>query len=316
MSPAPRALVAIAPALLVHLALAAPAHADSFESVAAGARRVAHLDDVVWALTAACDQGDDVAQRQCRQIRDARASTLVGAKVILAARRSALTLGAWSPATKSLPVALSACIDCTGVVVEGRTWHLTGKPARVEGDRVTTELLIDNARTFGTEAAAKAWLGALDAARIEMVVTIPEKRRVMVGGKDGLQLDLLAYRVIAPCTGAVVFASPPSGAVAAERAACSAAEIEPVPALTKELVREAMAPVLEATAACYAKLKVPGDARLELTIAADGSIAAYTRTGAFRDSPTGACIDAAVKLAVFPRSKRPTTTIGYPLSLP
>lgn len=316
MSRIPRASWAVAPALLVPLVLAAPALADTFEAVATGARRVAHLDDVVWALTAPCDQGGDIAERQCRQIRDARAATLVGATLIVVAERAALTLGAWSPATRSLPVALSACIDCTGVAVEGRTWHLMGKPARIEGGRVTTELLIDNARTFGTAAAAQAWLGSLAAARIEMVVTVPEKRRVMVGGKDGLQFDLRAYRVIAPCTGAIAFADPPSAPVAAERAACSPAEIEPVPALTKELVREAMQPVLEAAAACYATYKVPGDARLALTIAADGSIASYTRSGAFRDSPTGACLDAAVKRAAFPRSLRPTTTIGYPLSLP
>ena len=291
------------------------ATADSFEDQATGARRVRSLDDVVWALTASCDQGEPGQQRQCRLIRDARAKALRGQTLRVDAEPGTLELGAWSAAKKSVSVTLSACVSCQGLAIDGRTWYVTGAPPRLEGGRVTTAALHDSARLFPDERAAQAWRASVATARVELVVKVPDRRRWLVGGKDGLQLEVLAHRVVVPCTGAVVLASPPSGNIDPDRQACAAGEGEAVPALTSELVRDAMKPVVEAANACFAQYKVAGAARLEITIADDGSVAAYARTGDFKESPTGQCIDQAMRTVQFPRSQQPRTKIGYPIVL-
>jgi hypothetical protein len=309
---------------LVVLAASTVAHADAgdtFERKAAGAVKVKSLDDVVWALTAPCDKGDELQQRQCRLIRDERAKQLTDATLLVDGDANAFDPGTWSAAKRSVAVQLRACIRCGGVTVDGRTWHLTGSVARQDGTNIAATALYDTARQFPDEAHAKKWLDAVKGARTQFVVKIPEKRRWQVGGKDGLLFDVLAWRVVVPCTGEVVIASPASSVPADKDAsACTAgaAISEPVvaPALTREAVREAMAPVLQGARACYAKFKEAGKARLEITIAGDGSIASYTQTGDFTGAPTGACIDAVMTNAVFPPSQRPLTTIGFPIVLP
>lgn len=204
-------------------ALAAPAIADAtFEQQAAAARKVANLDEVVWALFAPCTQGDDVQQRQCRLVRDARAKTELGATMLVDADPDAFELGAFSTAKKSLTLQLTSCIRCAGMQIEGKPFHVTGAAARVEGGKLKTPLLYDNARQFPDEAAAKSYAESVKGARVQMVIKLADRKRWQVGGKDGLLVDVLAWRVVMPCTGAVLIASPASGAVEPDRKACAA----------------------------------------------------------------------------------------------
>lgn len=193
---------------------------DTFESKATGAQRVRQLEDVVWALTAACDKGDDVQQRQCRVLRDTRAKALAGATLLVEAESDALAVGTWNPAKKSVAIALSSCIRCGGVQIEGRSWLVTGATPQVAGGKAKTALIYDNAKQFSDEPAAKKWLKTVDQLRVQMLVKVPDKRRFQVSGKDGLLLDVLGYRVVHPCTGAVVIANPPAGNVEADKKAC------------------------------------------------------------------------------------------------
>jgi hypothetical protein len=307
---------------------ASTARADeSFERKAAGAAVVKTFDEVVWALTASCDQGDELQQRQCRLVRDARAHQVEGATLLVEADPGAFVAGPWSSATRSLHVRVDACIRCGGVSVDGRTWALTGSIAHLDGGKLATELLYDNTRQFSDQARATAWLDSVKHARTQLVLKVPDKRRWQVGGKDGLLFDIVAWRVVQPCTGEVVVASAPSGAVAPDKTACvapaPAATVVPassapevIEALTREMVRDAMKPVVQGARACYVKYKAGGAARLEIEILADGSVGTYTQTGDFKGSPTGVCIDAGVRNLVFPKSRRPSTNIGYPIVLP
>src|ERR1700690_1961988 len=96
--------------IVVLLGVATTAAAeDSFETKAAGAVRIHRIENVVWAFTAPCDTGDEVQQRQCRQVRDARASELLHATLLVDADADAFDVGAWDPKKKSVPLALSAC---------------------------------------------------------------------------------------------------------------------------------------------------------------------------------------------------------------
>ncbi|MBA3453886.1 MAG: hypothetical protein H0T42_12395 [Deltaproteobacteria bacterium] len=95
--------------------------------------------------------------------------------------------------------------------------QIEGKPFRVKG---AAALLYDNARQFADEAAAKAYGDSVKGSRVQMVIKIADRKRWQLAGKDGLLVDVLAWRVIVPCTGAVLIASPASGAVEPDRKAC------------------------------------------------------------------------------------------------
>ena len=203
-------------------ALAAPAIAeDTFEQQAAAARKVANLDEVIWALVTPCTQGDEVQQRQCRLVRDARAKAELGATLLVDADPEAFVLGAFSAAKKSMTLQLTSCIRCARLQLEGKPFHVTGAAARVEGGKLTTAPLYDNARQFPDETAAKAYAESIKGSRVQMVIKIPDRKKWQVGGKDGLLVDVLAWRVFVPCSGAVLIASPVSGAVEPDPKACS-----------------------------------------------------------------------------------------------
>jgi hypothetical protein len=209
-------------ALLIVALLASAARADeSFEAKAQGAQRVHSLGDLAWALTATCETGEDVQQRQCRHLREARLKELASATFLVEAKASSFEVGAWSPQKKSIPLTLSACIDCEGFTVNGKTLFATGAAPTVDGGRVKGARLLDTTRQFNDEGAAKAWLTAAKTARVQLLVKVPEKARWSISGKDGLALDIVGYRVYSPCEGTVFAASPSSGPVEPDKKACA-----------------------------------------------------------------------------------------------
>lgn len=315
-----RALAACIP-----LVVSSAAFADSFETAAQGAVAVAHPEDLVWAVTAPCDQGDDVQQRQCRITRDRKAKQLVGATLLIDGDADALAIGAWSAAKKSVAVTLSACIRCRPIDVDGKPWFVTGSGApRSDGaNKLKAAVLYDNARQFVDEAAATAWTKAMARARFQLLVRVPteNRRRFAVAGKDGLALDVLAWRVINPCDGSIVLASLPAKAVEPDRRLCAEAGGVVIPAdatleaLTPAMVSEAMRPVVSAARACSARLKLTGKTKLEITILADGSIEKFEQRGDFDGTPLATCIADAMTRISFPKTKKPKTKIGFPVSL-
>jgi hypothetical protein len=332
-------------ALGVALAPLAAAHADSFEAQAEAAVPVKRLDDLVWALTAACDRGTEIEQRQCRLLRDRRAAQLAGTTLLVDGDPGALEVGTWHPQRKSLQLAVTSCIRCAGIEVDGKTWHLVGGSLpRIDRDRLHTSILHAATRTFPDAASAAAWTEAMKAVRVDYVVKLPpppgpvarpargkppapapDRRRWQLGGKQGLAFDTVGFRVVTPCDGVVIAARPPAQPVPPDTQACTAAAPPPaaaappagdaVEALTGTMIRMAMQPVLDAANACHARYGVDGRARLVLTVAGDGSVTSYEQEGDFKGSRTGTCIDAALPKVRFPRSQRPTTRIGFPIVL-
>ena len=158
---------------------------DTFEKKAQGAIRVKALDEVVWALTAPCDKGDELQQRQCRLVRDARAKTYAGATLVLDGD-TAFTPGAWNGAARSVSQLVTACIRCGGITVEGRAWYLTGSTAHQDGAKIAAAPLFDNARQFPNEARAKTWLAS--------VAKTPHEPHLLRPGGFLLLLGLLRWR--------------------------------------------------------------------------------------------------------------------------
>jgi hypothetical protein len=314
-------------ALVLVIALCASprgAHAeDTFETRAQAATRVRQIDDLVWAVSATCERGDDVQQRQCRQLRDRKAKALAGTTLLVEGDAAAFELGAWNAAKKSVNVTLAACVRCAGIDVEGKPWHVVGTTAaaRLEGGKLRTAMLHDSARTFPDEATANQWIRGIRNPRVQMLVKLPARPRTQVAGKDALQLEITAWRVMNPCDGSAVIAGGgvTGGTIEPDAKACgpSTEPADGLPAaLSTEMVAEAMKPLEAAARACFKQYNVAGKTKIELVINADGTVAKADQVGDFTGKPIGGCIDVAIKKLAFPKTRRPKTKIGYPLQLP
>jgi hypothetical protein len=314
------------PLLLIVSASSTAFAEETFEAKAQGAVRVARTDDLVWAMTASCDKGDDVQQRQCRIVRDKKAKALVGSTLWIEGDSDALEIGKWSSAKKSVPVSLFACVRCGGVEVDGRSYYVMGAGAsKWENNKLRAATLYDNARQFPDEAAAASWTKAMATAKFQLLAKVapePAKRRFSISGKDGLQLEIVAWRVVNPCDGSIVLSSVASAQVEPDKKACTttASHVVMPPdasidALTPSMVADAMKPVVAAGRACFRKFRMSGKAKIEITILGDGTVEKFEQKGDFDGSPTAKCIDDAMAKVTFPRTKKPKMKIGFPITL-
>jgi len=307
----------------------ADADDDTFEARAQSAQKLHRIEGLVWAATSACDAGDDVQQRQCRRVRDARFKELSLGTWLVEADADAFDVGAWNTAKRSVPISLTACIRCAGVEIDGKTWYVTGGGGAAvphfEAGKLKAIALHDNARGFGDDATATMWSKAVATVRVEMLVKLPAKSRWSVDGKNGLALDVVGYRVFTPCDGSVILSAPPSSSVEPDKRACAAPGAQPTVAeaeagpqveqLTASLIDGAMQPIVDAAWKCYGQFAVTGKAKLKITVTTEGGIGKYEQQGDFSNTPTGACIDKAMAKAHFPRVKKSKTTILFPITL-
>lgn len=304
-------------AIAILVALCSLARAQSFEAKAASAQPVHRIENVVWALTATCEAGDDIAQRQCRHVRDARQAELAGQTLLVEADAQAFDVGTWSAAKKTIPLTISACIRCLGVEVDGKTYYVVGNgvATHFQGALLQAGALRAETRAFSDEAAAKAWARAVGNAHVQLVVKIPP--HVRAGDSKTLALEVVAWRVYAPCDGAIIAASPPSSPVDADKNQCiPPAVTEPgpeLPDLSADVIRTVMQPVVDAAHICFGKLAVTGKAKLQLRVLRDGTIGRYDQLGDFVNTPTGACIDRAVAKLKFPATKD-GMSINFPIT--
>ncbi len=157
--------------------------------------------------------------------------------------------------------------------------------------------------------------------RVQLIVKLPPKPRWSDSGKNGIALDVLGFRVFTSCDGGIVTASPTSGPAERDGKPCGPVTVETVEdataieSLTPSVIDRAMQPVVDAAHKCFSQFAVSGKAKLKLTILADGTLGKYEQQGDFTDTPTGQCIDKAMAKAKFPHSKKPKTTISFPITL-
>jgi predicted Zn finger-like uncharacterized protein len=98
-----------------------------------------------------------------------------------------------------------------------------------------------------------------------------------------------------------------------KRAAPAAAEPASSGPLAKEAVVKGMNGVRPKVAECYTQFKVPGQVMVSVVIGKNGKVTTATAGGKFAGTPTGACVEKAVKNASFPPSDGLTTM--YPFLL-
>jgi hypothetical protein len=311
---------------LVFLALvgtAAPAFAeDSFEAAAQNAQRIGRIDDLVWALTATCESGNDIQQRQCRQVRNTRAKQLAGATLLVEGDRDAFTVGTWNAQKKSATVTLSSCIRCGGVDVEGKSWFVSGSrpandPVRFAAGKLVAPSLSDSSRTFPDDASTKKYAAAYATAKVQFLVKVPASFKWSESTRQGITLDVVGYRVYSPCDGSVVISSPASGPGDVDKKACAGIpEGGEVDELTPAMIRETLKPVLDGAKDCQEKHGDGGSGKVRLSIGPDGKVQSTELQGGLANTETGKCIDSMVKKTAFPRSKKPKTQCAVPIALP
>jgi hypothetical protein len=88
-------------------------------------------------------------------------------------------------------------------------------------------------------------------------------------------------------------------------------EIEALPALSREEILTAMKGIRPRIKDCYRQYGQRGMAWVRVEVGGGGAVTSATVTGTFADSPTGACVEAAVKTAHFPTSEK--LAFRYPL---
>ena len=320
-------------AAVIAAVLAFPASAvadDKWSELAKSGEAVKDVERLVWALTATCEKGDDLTRRHCRVLRDAAAARLKGATIVVDAGAGAVELGAFDPATTSSSLVVRGCVSCTGIESEGKKWHIVTNNAApsVKGDTVMAAPVHEGAKTFKDAAEAQAWQAAvLPRLRTQLVVKVLDANYTWKReAADGIAVQILGFRTYDRCDGSIVAAKPESDRGPADKKACGAVvdvkpdkPVDPDAGLPRELSKDqilgGLRPVIEEAKACYETHGVAGDAKVKVTIGGDGTVQDVKQTGAFVGTPTGECIDAAIKKATFPKSKKAKTTVSYPVLL-
>jgi hypothetical protein len=189
----------------------------------------------------------------------------------------------------------------------------------------------ETARSFDDEKSAEKWRAkAVPRLKIELVFALPQGNPVWSrGGKDGLAVNVLGFRVIDPCDGGVVCSSGGASKQDPDKKACGtvdegAADQAPpdqgpqqtiVDQLDPAIIRAALAPTIAKAQQCHDDYGVDGQTKIKITIGGDGTVLSFEQSGDFDDTPTGECIAKAVKATVFPKSKKKRTPISYPIVL-
>jgi predicted Zn finger-like uncharacterized protein len=85
--------------------------------------------------------------------------------------------------------------------------------------------------------------------------------------------------------------------------------------LSKSDIVNGMGKVKGKVGECYGQFKVPGMANVTVTIGRNGHVSSASVSGSFAGTPTGACVERAVKTATFGQFKGSPQTINYPFML-
>lgn len=304
----------------------------------------ADLAAILWSYTVACEGIDnDFARRQCAGLRKARQEQLARRTFRMSGDRLAFSARDYDEARKGVEFKLYSCLACgKAVLVEGSEFHVLGTGERTVFGTAVLGPVMRNAWVKAADAgAAAAWKSdAVPRLRTEFVFRIPEKEQMWKQGQvQGFVVEILGFRVYDPCTGEIIAAQPRAvpltrdprtctgqdllalrraedEARKAEEAAREAARGPVLPEqLTPQDIQEALKPALAKAQECFAIYGVAGEGNFSITIDASGVVTGLAQQGYFADTPTGDCIADEVKKAVFPKTRKASTTVEYPFVL-
>jgi hypothetical protein len=90
-------------------------------------------------------------------------------------------------------------------------------------------------------------------------------------------------------------------------------ELEALPALSREEILAAMKGIRPRIKECHRQYGQRGMAWVRVEVGGGGAVTSAAVTGAFAGSPTGACVEAAVKTAHFPASEGMAFRYPFPV---
>lgn len=219
-----------------------------------------------------------------------------------------------TPAKAGAPVAAGAADSPAGsgekTAVEGETATKEAAAGAGGGPRASADKAPADkkgARRFkrgGAGVAADTKRGAGSSPAAAGGGAVVEEKKVAKGSLDDLLEGALNRR-----------GAPAKEESSPRRAAPAAAAPEPAGAgpLSKSAVVAGMNGVKGKVSDCYNQFKVPGTAMVNVVIGKSGKVTSATVTGKFAGTPTGACVEKAVRAASFPPSDGLTTP--YPFTL-
>ena len=86
--------------------------------------------------------------------------------------------------------------------------------------------------------------------------------------------------------------------------------------LSRSQIQSGMAGTKSKCAACYEQYRVPGVVNVKITIGPNGRMSSSSVSGKFAGTPTGSCVEKAVKSARFDAFSGPPMQLDYPVILP
>ena len=295
---------------------------DTFDSLAEGAVPLApdRLADLFWSQLGTCPDGDDLERRACEGVRAARSERVARATYMIEAD-GALAVGPFDDRALSVDLVVRGCVACgEGVSIGGERRLLVGPGAvHVVGGRVRPAAVAGATRTFAGAAEGAAWIEEVaPRLRTQLLVRVPARPEPWsAGGASGYRLEIVGARVLDPCSGEVAAARPAAAAQPPDQRACEGAAVRrvlPVRLRRAEVVA-ALAPARQAAQRCFETFGVAGVAPVRIAVRADGGVEQAAADGLFAGTPTGACLERAVRAIRFPATQRPRTRIRYPFVL-
>lgn len=313
--------------LAAGLAYSPSASADSFDTLADAAEPVhtaANMAALFWSQQTRCDDNNDMARRQCKGVKQAR-RTWVAAQTYLLDVGPALEVSLNTDAL-SAEISLRSCLACEelGDLIVGKGTR------RVEGNAIKAPIVASLTKIFEDLASAEHWNKHIASRlRAQFLVRLPRSlSKFTVADRPGYTVEVVGYRLYDPCTGEVLAAAPESAQGPVNASACEAEpelpkpEAPPAPKLpdhpdrlNTSQIKRAMSKVGADARRCFDAYGIEGMATFELVIAANGTLRKSKQSGDFEGTPTGTCLDAAMELARFPKSKKKSTPITFPIML-
>jgi hypothetical protein len=232
----------------------------------------ADLPGLLWSTGAADCAGDEIAARQCRGVRAARALALRGRTFVTAGEVERIAGG----------FIIRGCLRCGDGLVVVTRGGVTVESGRIVGPEID--------RGEGPPPAG-----------VDLEFRLDGAERWTQGGREGIAVELVAWHL-----------------VLAEAEAPPASEaVDPMLPLQPAAsdVKSAMNAVATEVARCFDRYGVAGSADVWVEVAGDGAVSYAETRGVFFDTPTGACVAAAVRKARFPRFRQAPMRLHYPFFL-
>lgn len=316
--------------------------AKSWEVLAFGTVDIPSMQDIspyLWAYSEKCQNLEsDLARRQCLGLRAARRAQIAGKKFHVRGDSRSYLAGKYDAGAKGSQFKVYSCFSCARAIkVKDASLYVVGQgQSMVFGTQILGPVIKEETMPFKTPEAAAAWKkDVAPRLRSDYVVSIHDEQPFWQrGGVFGLTMQVHGYRIYDPCTGKIVAAVPKAKNLPRNEQACTGEDLLALqrareaanrpkletgpklpPKLTPKDIQTALAPATTAARQCFSIYGVAGEAKFRIKISGAGKITEIEQTGYFRDTPTGECMEDAIKATTFPQTQKASTTVNYPFVL-